>query len=90
MQLGLAVSVSAAQTNFRDELPVHLKMYVLEIDAQAVVDAGATNLRKLIPAAEIPGFLRAHNVAIADMFVSHLSCLNSLDKRALDTGRFIL
>jgi hypothetical protein len=77
MQLGLAVSVSAAQTIFRNQLPVFLKKYAPGIDAQVVVDAGATNVRKLIPAAEMPGFLQAYNLAIADMFVSHLSCPSS-------------
>jgi hypothetical protein len=91
MQLGLAVSVSAAQTIFRNQLPVFLKKYAPDIDAQVVIDAGATDVRKLVPPAEMPGFLEAYNLAIADMFVSHLFYpSSSLTKRALSTNRLIL
>lgn len=73
MHLGLAVSVSAAQTIFRNQLPVFLNMYAPDIDAQVVANAGATNVRKLIPAVQMPNFLQAYSLVISDMFVSHLS-----------------
>ena len=71
MQLGLAISVSAAQTIFRNLLPVFLQRYAPTVDVNLVVEAGATSVRELIPAADMPGFLRAYSLAITDMFVSN-------------------
>jgi len=69
MQLGIAISVSASQTVFRNQLPVLLRKHAPAIDLNIVVDAGATAVRKLIPPADMPGFLKAYNLAITNMFV---------------------
>ncbi|KAM7223550.1 Major facilitator superfamily domain containing protein [Rhypophila decipiens] len=82
MQLGLAVSVSAAQTIFRNQLPLLLDKYAPDIDAQTVIDTGATSVRELVSASDMPGFLQAYNLAITNMFyfstaAAALACLLS-------------
>lgn len=71
MQLGLAVSVSAAQTILRNRLPVFLQMYAPNVDANLVAEAGATSVQELVSAEDMTGFLRAYNMAITEMFVSN-------------------
>lgn len=96
MQLGLATSVSAAQTIFRNQLPLYLAEYAPGIDAQVVVDAGATNVRQLVSAPDMPGFLHAYNLAITDMFVSLVLCSTAfffprrLRRISADQGRYRL
>ncbi|CAI4214281.1 unnamed protein product [Parascedosporium putredinis] len=68
MQLGLAVSVSAAQTILRNRLPIFLQMYAPNVDANLVAEAGATSVQELVSAEDMTGFLRAYNMAITEMF----------------------
>lgn len=70
MQHGLTVSVSTAQTIFQNRLPLLLQRYAPNIHGQLIAEAGATNVRKLIPAADMPGFLQAYNNGITEVFVS--------------------
>ena len=70
MQLGIAVSVSVCQTVFDNRLPGLLHQYAPEIDVDLVFKAGVTGIRALIPAASMPGFLKAYNQALTEMFVS--------------------
>ncbi|KAF3020107.1 hypothetical protein E8E14_005486 [Neopestalotiopsis sp. 37M] len=68
MQLGNAVSVSASQTIFNNRLPVLLSRYAPEVNTTIVLQAGATRARHLILPEQLPGFLRAYNEAITNIF----------------------
>jgi hypothetical protein len=69
MQLGNAVSVSAAQTIFNNRLPVLLSRYAPEVNTTMVLQAGATRVRHLVLPEQLPGFLKAYNEAITNIFV---------------------
>ncbi|ETS78443.1 hypothetical protein PFICI_10505 [Pestalotiopsis fici W106-1] len=84
MQLGLAVSVSASQTIFRNQLPLLLHKYAPGVDAHLIAEAGATSVRELVSATGLPGFLQAYNLGITEMFhlstaAAGLACLVSID-----------
>ncbi|KAM3523496.1 hypothetical protein MY4038_008159 [Beauveria bassiana] len=68
MQLGLAISVSASQTIFANQLPPLLRHYASEVNITMVQEAGATNVRGLISSDQFPGFLNAYNQAVTEMF----------------------
>lgn len=70
MQLGIAVSVSASQTIFANQLPPLLRQYAPQVNVSMVQEAGAANARHLIPPNQFSGFLKAYNQAVTDMFVS--------------------
>ncbi|OAA36732.1 Major facilitator superfamily [Beauveria brongniartii RCEF 3172] len=70
MQLGLAISVSASQTVFANQLPSLLHQYAPEVNITMIQEAGATNARDLISADQFSGFLKAYNQAVTEMFVS--------------------
>ncbi|OAA78856.1 Major facilitator superfamily domain, general substrate transporter [Akanthomyces lecanii RCEF 1005] len=68
MQLGIAVSVSASQTIFANQLPPLLRQYAPQVNGSMVQEAGAANARHLIPPSQFSGFLKAYNQAATDMF----------------------
>ncbi|EJP69096.1 MFS transporter, putative [Beauveria bassiana ARSEF 2860] len=70
MQLGLAISVSASQTIFANQLPPLLRHYASEVNITMVQEAGATNVQGLISSDQFPGFLKAYNQAVTEMFVN--------------------
>lgn len=70
MNLGIAVSISIGQTIFRNSLPGLLAKSAPDVDPRMVLDAGATNIRGLVMAEQLPGLLVAYNKALARMFVS--------------------
>lgn len=70
MQFGLAISVSASQTIFANQLPPLLRHYAPEVNITMVQEAGATNVRGLISSDQFSGFLKAYNQAVTVMFVS--------------------
>lgn len=69
LQLGLAVSVSACQTIFSNQLPALLARYAPDVNAAKVLEAGATRARDLIQPYQMEGFLKAYNQAVTEMFV---------------------
>lgn len=70
MQLGIALGVSAALTIVRNEVPLLLKRYAPDVDASSVINAGATEIRNLVPKSQLEGFLTAYNQAVTTTFVS--------------------
>ncbi|PQK08918.1 hypothetical protein BB8028_0001g09900 [Beauveria bassiana] len=68
MQFGLAISVSASQTIFANQLPPLLRHYAPEVNITMVQEAGATNVRGLISSDQFSGFLKAYNQAVTVMF----------------------
>ncbi|KAM3537521.1 hypothetical protein ARSEF1564_009553 [Beauveria bassiana] len=69
LQLGLAVSVSACQTIFNNQLPTLLHRYAPGVNVTAIVEAGATDARHFGEPAQLPGFLHGYNKAVTAIFV---------------------
>lgn len=67
--LGGAISISIAQNIFSNGLIKNVPKYAPNVDASVVINAGATYLRKDIPAADLPGVLQAYVVAIKNAFI---------------------
>ncbi|KAL2153675.1 hypothetical protein VTH82DRAFT_4830 [Thermothelomyces myriococcoides] len=78
MNLGIAVSISIGQTIFRNSLPGLLAKSAPDVDPRMVLDAGATNIRGLVMAEQLPGLLVAYNKALARMFCWRAWCSTSL------------
>ncbi|KAM3426430.1 hypothetical protein MY4824_009969 [Beauveria thailandica] len=72
LQLGLAVSVSACQTIFNNQLPTLLHRYAPGVNATAIVEAGATDARHFVEPAQLPGFLHGYNKAVTAIFVRRI------------------
>jgi hypothetical protein len=70
MNLGSAVAVSVAQSVFHSYLPGLLRRHAPGVDPAAVLGAGATSVRGLVPPAQLPGLLVAYNEGLTLMFVS--------------------
>ncbi|TQV91822.1 MFS transporter [Cordyceps javanica] len=68
LQLGLAVSVSASQTIFANQLPVLMHEYAPSVNITMVQEAGAPKARHVVSAEDLPGFLKAYNQAVTEMF----------------------
>jgi hypothetical protein len=68
---GGAVFVALGQTAFINRLSSSLQVYAPEVDAQTIIDAGATAaIRSLVPKASIDGVLTSYNHALTNTFVS--------------------
>jgi hypothetical protein len=78
MQLGVSLSVSAAQTIFRNRLIVSMQQYAPGVSVDTVVNAGATDIRRLVSVAQLPGVIYAYNDALTRMFVSYSNPLLTL------------
>lgn len=53
IQLGIAISVSACQTVFNNQLPELLQQFSPDVDVVMVFTAGVTGIRKLITPAQM-------------------------------------
>lgn len=75
--LGGALSISIAQNIFVNTLAKEIPKYVPDFDPQIVAQAGATNLRQVVPPELLPGVLHGYNNAIVTAFVLAIatSCL---------------
>ncbi|KAI4912936.1 hypothetical protein J4E90_006344 [Alternaria incomplexa] len=67
--LGGALSISIAQNIFVNTLAKEVPRYALGFDARIVANAGATNLRNVVPAEILPGVLHGYNNAIVTAFI---------------------
>jgi hypothetical protein len=91
MQLGTAlvvfkqffggrIFIALGQTIFTNSLAPALEKFAPSVDAQFVINVGATKLRCTVPASEFRGVLMAYNQALMHTFVSFalraLNCLN--------------
>jgi hypothetical protein len=68
MQFGVAVAISASQTIFHSRLPNLLAQYAPGVDIDAILNAGATQVRDLLSPDQLPGLLTAYNKALTTMF----------------------
>lgn len=67
--LGGALSISIAQNIFVNTLTKEIPKYVPGFDPKIVANAGATNLRRVVPAQLLPGVLHGYNNAIVTAFI---------------------
>jgi hypothetical protein len=67
--LGGAISISIAQNIFSNGLAKELPKYAPEVSAQVVIDAGATHIRDVVSAADLPGVLTAYMKALDQAYV---------------------
>ncbi|CAE7009902.1 hypothetical protein CFE70_001807 [Pyrenophora teres f. teres 0-1] len=67
--LGGALSISIAQNIFVNTLVKEIPKYAPGLDGRIVANAGATNLRKVVSAALLPGVLKGYNNAIVTAFI---------------------
>ncbi|KAH6860625.1 MFS transporter [Alternaria rosae] len=67
--LGGALSISIAQNIFVNTLGKEVPKYAPGFDARIVANAGATNLRSVVPEATLPGVLHGYNNAIVTAFI---------------------
>ncbi|KAF2995900.1 hypothetical protein E8E13_004900 [Curvularia kusanoi] len=72
--LGGALSISIAQNIFVNTLAQQIPKYVPGFNPQIVAQAGATNLRKVVPPELLPGVLHGYNNAIVTAFVLAIAC----------------
>lgn len=71
--LGGAVWLAVGQTIFSHSLVKHLGK-VAELNPALIVNTGATDLRKLVPAHLLPAVLQAYNAALSDTFKLAAGC----------------
>lgn len=69
---GAAIFIALGQTTFTNSLGPALEKYAPAVNAQFVINVGATNLRHAVPADELNGVLMAYNKALMHTFVSHV------------------
>ena len=62
--LGGALSVSVAQNIFSNTLVQQIPKHTTGVDPATIVQAGATNVRQVSPADQLPGVLLAYNEAV--------------------------
>jgi hypothetical protein len=67
--LGGAIAISIAQNIFANGLKTQLPLDAPGVDPQIVISAGATYLRGVISAAQLPGVLQAYMAALQQAFV---------------------
>jgi hypothetical protein len=67
---GTALFVSLGTTVFTNRLPQALEKYAPTVSPQVVISAGATAIKDLVPAKDLPGVLLAANQALTETFVS--------------------
>lgn len=68
--LGGTIFLALAETIFTNSLRSALHHDAPGVDAERVIDAGASAVRSVVTKAALPGVLQAYNHAIVDTFVS--------------------
>lgn len=81
--LGGSIAISIATNIFNNELARQLPKYAPGIDPKVIANAGATELRKVVPPEMLPGVLEGFMTALSTAFilpiaVAGLSFLSSL------------
>lgn len=67
--LGGAISISIAQNLFSNALTSELVEYAPGVNPATVIAAGATHVREVVSAAQLPGALKAYDGAITRTFI---------------------
>jgi hypothetical protein len=72
--LGGVISISIAQNIFSNALIKQIPQNTKNIDPSIIIGAGATNIRAVTPAAELPGMLEAYNIAVTRTYILPIAC----------------
>ena len=67
--LGGAIAVSIAQNIFANTLKQELPKLVPGLDPNIIINAGATHVRDVATAEQLPGVLEAYNRAVTTAFI---------------------
>lgn len=93
-QLGGAIIVSVGQNVLNTKLIDGITGIVDNLDRQKIIDAGATRLRDVVPAADMPAVLEKYNLALRWVYIvgtimAALSALGSftLEWRSVKNGK---
>ena len=76
---GGAIGVNIAKTVFANALSSALKEYAPNVDAQKIIQAGATDFHNTVTSQDIQGVVQAYNQALALTFVCKCSTPNSIN-----------
>jgi hypothetical protein len=71
--LGGAISISIAQNIFANKLVEEIPKYS-DIDPHILLAAGATNIRAVVPPAELAGVLYGYNKAVTQSYILAIAC----------------
>jgi hypothetical protein len=71
-----SLAISVGNTIFQNGLPSALRKYAPDVDVKAIMNAGATDLVKVVSPAQLSGVLTAYNEALVKVFVSLPTSLN--------------
>jgi len=87
MQLfGAAIFVSVGDSVITNQLVTYISANIPGVDAQAVADTGATNLRNVIAPEYLPGVIQTYNTAITQVFeiVLVMACMTTIGSVAME------
>ncbi|KAH8585724.1 major facilitator superfamily domain-containing protein [Bisporella sp. PMI_857] len=87
MQLfGASIFVSAGNSVLTNRVINYISKNIPDVDAVSAVDAGATNIRNIIPAKELQGVLEVYNDALTQVFEIALvmACLTTIGSAAME------
>lgn len=68
------MALSFAQTAFNNGLTTYIPTFAPGIDAQTVIEAGATAVRAAVPKASLEGVLEAYDKSINHVFYLATAC----------------
>ena len=83
---GAAIFVSVGESVLTNKLISYISQNVPGVDAVAAASAGATNIRKVIPAEYLIGVLQVYNDALTQVFkiVLVMACLTTIGSMAIE------
>ena len=67
--LGGAISISVAQNVFANTLIKTVPKYASGVDPHLIIASGATQIRKVVPADQLAGVLKAYSYALDRAFI---------------------
>jgi hypothetical protein len=72
--LGGAISISIAQNIFSNGLIQNIPKYTHGVDPATIINAGATHIRDVTPASQLPGVLKAYDIAVTNAYILSIAC----------------
>jgi hypothetical protein len=75
LNFGGATFLTFAETDFSQRLPVAISKYAPEVDSTAIIAAGATGFRSVVPADQLAGDLKAHSESVDHVY--YLVCASA-------------
>ncbi|KAL2405897.1 MFS-type efflux pump MFS1 [Exophiala dermatitidis] len=72
--LGGAISISIAQNIFSNSLVEQIPKYTTGVDPRVIMGAGATHIREVTPPDQLPGLLRAYDIAVTNSYLLSIAC----------------